>query len=79
MRPGLAGLFCARIAAKSYESAMRAPEPLLLSFEKFFLDLMSEVDPDLLDPMVAIKLGPVIKNSIGVAYSMGFSDGSKAK
>lgn len=53
---------------------MRAPESMMISFEKFFLDLVSEAGPDLIDPLVAIKLEPVLTQCFGVAYTMGFMD-----
>ncbi|UFP94140.1 hypothetical protein [Gloeobacter morelensis] len=50
----------------------QAPEPLLISSERFVLGVTEQ-----LDPLVSLQLTGVIKQLVNIAYLMGNEDGKR--
>ncbi|MBC8122336.1 MAG: hypothetical protein H7Y22_10910 [Gemmatimonadaceae bacterium] len=56
-----------------YNSAMaQTPEPLLVSCERFVLDITEQ-----LDPLISLQLTGAMKRLVDIAYLMGNEDGKQ--
>jgi hypothetical protein len=53
---------------------MTAPDVLLNSFEKGFLNLAEDLGPEYLDPLVAMRLASYLRSVAGTVYTMGYQD-----
>lgn len=50
------------------------PEPLLNSFEQFFLNLADELGPEAIDPMIAMRMSSIVRGMMDTVYQMGRAD-----
>ncbi|BAC91135.1 MAG: hypothetical protein KME03_15215 [Aphanocapsa lilacina HA4352-LM1] len=54
----------------SHDLPLHAPEPLQSSFERLWLDT---TEP--LDQLLALKLVQLVRQTVEIAYAMGYQDG----